>query len=277
MKAYSLSDKEAKLMSFSQKYEELERKFCEQVQKDFDCRGLESGMLRNIQPNGPADFILIAQEPAWGGQKKTGKRPPDWEFVKDRENRNFCGHIYDFMFHFCIRNYLCEDGQTYYLTDLSKGAMSVKQAAATSRETYKRWYPLLVEELNLVAKLEGTRVIAIGEKVHTFLRKRKEFECIDKIIHYSRAANGARAREVEQYVNGFPEFADTLKFSDILDTTEEVMKRAGYSNSSREEKCQRFRSSKSRLTTARKKSIFYYKKRFEELKVSKGLIWRGES
>ena len=264
-------------MSFSQKYEDLERKFNKQVQKDFDCHGLESGMLRNIQPDGPADFILIAQEPAWGGQKKTGKCPPDWEFVKDRENRNFCGHIYDFMFHFCVRNYLCEDGQTYYLTDLSKGAMSVKQAAATSRETYKRWYPLLVEELNLMAKPEGTRVIAIGKKVQAFLRRREEFPAVEQVIHYANTATWAKIKAIQPHISEFPEFAKRLDFNDILDTTEKVLLRAGYSNSSREEKCQRFRRSKSHLTTARKKSIFYYKKRFEELKVSKGLIWKGES
>lgn len=264
-------------MSFSQRYEELEREFCERVQKDFDCCGLESGMLRNIQPAGPVDFILIAQEPAWGGHIPTGRRPLDWECVKDKENRNFCGHVYDFIFHHCIRNYLCEEDQTYYLTDLSKGAMSVKQAAATSRETYKRWYPLLVEELNLMAKLEGTHIIAIGRKVQTFLGKRKEFEGIDRVIHYSNAATWARTRAIQPWLNDeFPEFASTLNFDDILDTTEEVLNRAGYSKASRRDKRQQLLS-KSRFTNARKKSVFYYKKRFEKLKVSKGLIWKGES
>ena len=124
-------------MSFSQKYEDLERKFCEQVQRDFDCHSLSSRMLRNIRPDGPVDYILIAQEPALGRQDDH-QRPPDWECIKNDEGRNFCGHIYDFMFHFCVRNYLCAGDQTYYLTDLSKGQMSPKQATATSSETYKR-------------------------------------------------------------------------------------------------------------------------------------------
>ena len=263
-------------MSFSQKYEDLERKFNEQVQKDFDCHGLESGMLRNIQPKGPADFILIAQEPAWGRQKKTGKRPPDWEFVKDTENRNFCGHIYDFMFHFCIRNYLCKDGQTYYLTDLSKGAMSVKQAAATSRETYKRWYPLLVKELNLMAKPGQTRIIAIGRKVQLFLRRHEEFPAVEQVIHYSNAATWAKIRAIQPHITEFPEFAERLDFDSILETTEDVLMRAGYSEKSRQKKREELCKG-SRLTTARNQSIFYYKKRFEELRNSKGLIWKGVS
>ena len=263
-------------MSFSQRYEDLERKFCKQVQKDFDCCGLESVMLRNIQPDGPVDFILIAQEPARGGQTLTGIRPSDWECVKDRENRNFCGHVYDFMFHYCVKNYLCGEDQTYYLTDLSKGAMSVKQAAATSHETYIRWYPLLVEELNLLAKPGQTQVIAIGGKVRSFLRRRKQFKGIDRVIHYSRAANGARARAVRPYLYEFPEFAEMLKFDDILDMTEDVLCQAKYSEKSRKDKI-RVLCHGSRLTDTRKKSVFYYKKRFEELKNSKGLIWKGES
>ncbi len=267
-------------MSFSQRYEDLERKFCEQVQRDFDCRCLKSRMLRNIQPDGPVDFILIAQEPA-SGRQISGKRPLDWECVKDRENRNFCGHVYDFIFHYCIRNYLCKElckeDQTYYLTDLSKGAMSVKQAAATSRaERYKRWYPLLVEELNLMAKPEGTHIIAIGRKVQTFLRRRKEFEGIDRVIHYSPAAHWARAKAIEPWINEFPGSVEKLNFDDILNTTKEVLNQAGYHDASREDKHRKLLKG-ARLTTARKKSVFYYKKRFEKLKVSKGLIWKGES
>lgn len=263
-------------MSFSQRYEDLERKFCERVQKDFDDYCLENVMLRNIQPDGLVDFILIAQEPA-GGYTLTGARPPDWECVKDKENRNFCGQKNDFMFQYCVRNYLCEENQTYYLTDLSKGAMPPKQAKDTSVETHKRWYPLLVEELNLVAKPERTRIIAIGKtKVHKFLRRRKEFEGIEWVIHYSRAAIGARSKAIEPWLDEFPEFAKTLKFEDILDTTEKVLCRAGYSKESRQKKHQELWKG-SRLTDGDKKFVFYYKKRFEELKDSKGLIWKGES
>ena len=262
-------------MSFSQRYEDLERKFCEQVQKDFDDCCLESVMLRNIKPDGPVDFILIAQEPS-GGRTLTGTRPTDWECVKDIENRNFCGHKNDFMFHYSIRNYLCGEDQTYYLTDLSKGAMPPKQAAATSRETHKRWYPLLVEELNLVAKPGQTQVIAIGNKVHTFLKRRKEFEGIDKIIHYSGAAGGARAKAIKPYLSELPEFAETLKFDDILDATEKVLCEAEYSPESRQKKRQELWKGL-RLTEGDKKFVFYYKKRFEELRDSDGLIWKGES
>ena len=269
-------------MSFSQKYEELERKFCEQVQKDFDCHGLESGMLRNIQPDGPADFILIAQEPAKREHPLTGKRPSDWERIKHNENRNFCGHIYDFMFHFCVRNYLCKKDQTYYLTDLSKGAMSVKQASDTSPKTYKRWYPLLLEELDLMAKPGQTQIIAIGRKVQAFLTRSDKcgkFEGIDWVAHYSQNALPYRIRAIKPHLCEFEEgFRQTLDFNCILKTTENVLVRAGYSEKSRQKKRQELCKG-SRLTTARKKSIFYYKKRFEELKASnsKGLIWKGES
>ena len=212
----------------------------------------------------------------YSDRQTPARRPPDWECVKDRENRNFCGSIYDFIFHYCIRNYLCKEDQTYYLTDLSKGAMSVKQATATSRETYKRWYPLLVEELNLMAKSEGTHIIAIGRKVQTFLRKRTEFERIDWVSHYSRNATPYKIKAIQPCINEFPGFAETLNFDDVLNTTEDVLNRAGYSEASREDKHRKLLKG-ARFTNARKKSVFCYKKRFEELKVSKGLIWKGES
>lgn len=164
-------------MSFSQRYEDMERKFCERVQKDFDCCGLESVMLRNIRPDGPVDFILIAQEPS-GGRTLTGARPLDWECVKDIENRNFCGHKNDFMFHYSIRNYLCGEDQTYYLTDLSKGAMLLERAKDGNAERYERWYPLLVEELNLVAKPGQTQVISIRRQSPVISQKTQATQAV---------------------------------------------------------------------------------------------------
>ena len=232
-------------------------------------------MVRNIQPDGPVDFILIAQEPSRSCIPPG--RPRDWAGVKSRGNRNFCDSIYDFIFHYCLRNYLCQDGQTYYLTDLSKGAMPVEKAKSAKSQRYKRWYPLLLEELNLVAEPGKTQVIAIGATVRDFLRrrdKRDEFGGIDWVVHYSRAANGDKAKKVEPHLSEFSKFSETLSFDDILTTADHVLRGAGYGEALLQEKLQELCEG-SRLTNVRKKSHFCYKKRFEELRVSKGLIWKG--
>lgn len=67
-----------------------------------------------------------------------------------------------------------------------------------------------------------------------------------------------------------------MNFDDILNTTEDVLRQAGYSEESRQKKLPGLWKGL-RLTDGDKKFVFYYKKRFEELKDSKGLIWKGES
>lgn len=65
--------------------------------------------------------------------------------------RNFIDGYNTMILHFAIRNYLCKNNQRYHITDLSKGALLVRHADADRIERYKNWYPLLIEEIELVA------------------------------------------------------------------------------------------------------------------------------
>ena len=264
--------------TFREQYEALEKKFCERVQADFDEFGLSSSLLRNIRPEGPADYVLIAMEPSLGGGKRSegDARPPEWEEAQKRTNRNFSHSIEDFILHFCIRKYLCGEGETYHLTDLSKGAMSVSDAASKSKERYERWYSLLKEELQLVAESRETRVIAIGSEVAEFLSHKDLCDSTEKILHYSRRAGGSRESAIKPWKPRFPEFCDTVSLSDIEETAKSVCKQAGYSENTISRIMRRLQKGAG-LTEPRKKLMFLYKKRFEELRSSPDIVLRDLS
>ena len=112
---------------------------------------------------------------------------------------------------FCIDTYLCRNGETWYLTDLAKGAMLTKSPDAGSMEKYKAWYPLLEKELALVAKSDA-RVIAIGRTVDGFLNgfPNKAKLCgrvyAGWIPHYSTQVAGQRGKMIKLQREGIREF-----------------------------------------------------------------------
>ena len=256
------------IMAFSEDYEALERKFCERVQADYDCGFGESTLLRNSNPKGPVDFILIAMEPSFGGRRPDKEeRPAEWKDIKEKEIRNFSGSIEDFILHFCVRKYLCQGEQTYYLTDLSKGAMPGGNAGIERQRRYERWYPLLKEELRLVAKPGKTRIIAIGNMVADFLEGRSLCEHVEMVLHYSKSAAGYRENAIRPWKDHFPRFCQTVNWSDIEEAANDVLKQGGYSENSTYHKVKQLQNS-SGVTDSRKMLMFHYKNRFEELKTA---------
>ena len=99
--------------------------------------------------------------------------------------RNFSWSVEDFILHYCLREYLCQDGETYHLTDLAKGGMTIRLAGEQRQARYDRWYPLIEKELRLLTKQGGTRLIAIGNVVADFLRKKPLCERVEKVLHYT--------------------------------------------------------------------------------------------
>ena len=258
-------------MTFSEQYEILERKFCERVQADYDADHGWSAMLRNIPPEEPVDFVLVAMEPSGGKVGSHQSRPDDWEKVKDKENRNFCGSIGDFILHFGIREYLCQDGDSYYLTDLSKGAMPTGRASKGRWQRYARWYPLLKEELRLVAKPGHTRLVAIGRTVEDYLNGTDLCRRIEQVLHYSANTTPHLKKAIQPWEDEFAKFRLTVCSSDIEQTAREVLVQAGYSEKSRDEKISQLQKGAG-LTEPRKMLLFYYKKRFESLRTDDHII-----
>ena len=244
-------------MSFSKQYAALEVKFKEQVKKDnedFNHLGFESHFLANIVPKGPVDYVLIAMEPSL---------PANIDSIK-----NFAVSVEDFILHFCAKEYLCkgECERTYHITDLSKGAMLVSDASSSPAlryERYKRWYPLLCEEIKLVAR-PNAPIIPVGYVVRDFLAVQKMAHLEDEILHYSQSAAPHRPKMKRCYPDRYAKFKDTVDLSDIKQTAKRVLDETGLGPDEPEKTLKRLKRGKG-LTESRKKLMFTYRCEFEKI------------
>ena len=145
---------------------------------DLDLKG---SYLPNFAPSGPVDYVLVAMEPSTGvsGGHDGGDSGPAL---------NFSWSVDDFILHYCVRRYLCRSGESYHLTDLSKGSTTVKDAGVRRRAGYERWYPLLRDELALLNKAGRTRLITAGRVVEDFLSRKGLCEQVERVLRYGRAS-----------------------------------------------------------------------------------------
>ena len=244
-------------MSFNEQYAALECKFKEQVEKDnndFKHFGIESCFLANVAPKAPVDYVLVAMEPS---------RPANIDCIK-----NFAVSIEDFILHFCVNKYLCKGKceRTYHLTDLSKGAMLVSDASSSPAlryERYKRWYPLLCEEIKLVAR-PNAPIIPVGYVVRDFLCVQKTPRLEDEILHYSQSAASHRPKMKRCYPDRYAKFKDTVDMSHIEATVKRVMEGAELGPGEPEKTLKRLQRGK-KLTKSRKQLMFTYKCQFEKI------------
>ena len=192
------------MITFEQAYANLEEEFRHRVVMDEERWGVESVYLPTVVPSGPVDFVLVAMEPSMGTQSK--------EEVQGRIDagaRNFCNSTEDFILHFCARNYLCQIGETYHVTDLAKGAMPTKAKAAGNAGKYEDWYPLFEKELGLIAK-PNARIISIGKAVGQFLSEKGLRGHAGTILHYSPQAIRHRRRAIVGREAEYAQFASSL-------------------------------------------------------------------
>ena len=122
--------------NFEQAYNELE------VRMGYLAKRNDEIYLPNIVPHGPVDYIFICMEPSLG----------EWARSRDAAEsqlkagfRNFLDGFNTMILHYAIRNYLCKNNQRYHITDLSKGAMLVRDADDNRITRYMNWYPLLLD------------------------------------------------------------------------------------------------------------------------------------
>lgn len=234
-------------------YHDLERRFRDQVQKD---RGhiIEEVVkgwgvyLPTEELENQADYIFVAMEPSFGGadsiedaEKKIadgGARafgsPADYRDKPTKKNL--------FLFRLSIERFLCKQGETYHLTDLSKGAMPVTVAALDRDRRYEAWYPLLLEEIRIVGK-PSAPVIAIGREVEKFLQKKglkgETNRSLYTVPHYSLLASATHKREAQKDPKGFAAFKKK-EFNDDSCWAAD-------------------------LSLAKQQLVFAYKKRFEDI------------
>ena len=259
-------------MTFAEKYNALEDEFCAQVKADKDERGLDSEYVSNTRPDGPVDFVLIAMEPSKGIPRGylDSCTPP----------LGFAWSTQDFILHHCVRNHLCGEAQSYHITDLSKGAMGVDKARRGRRKRYERWFPLLKSELELVAK-PGAKMINIGSVVRDYLSRKKLCEGVKSVLHYSPQASGYRKKAIEAFKDDFPSFRKQIDIEDFIRTVDEVLRESHKDMGLDEDqmkaviqyrlKCHRH-GPKLEGSESRKMLMFYYKKRFEELREDPDIV-----
>jgi hypothetical protein len=222
----------------------------------------EDGMvfLPNPSPGGPADYVLICMEPSlgrWATSEGQARERVEAGF------RNFLSSIEDFIVHLCARTYLCGPGQHYHVTDLSKGAMPVEAARAAREQRYAKWYPLLLEEIELVAA-RNAGFVAVGAIVAQQLRQRGFGRPVVPVIHYSGQAARARSVGIAGRESSFEAFRETVSLQDILATAEVVLRSSHIPAAIRDGTLARL--AKGQLTTSRKQLIFNYKIAFESFR-----------
>ena len=160
-------------MNFNDAYMQLEDEFRERVAEDHRQWKFESVYLPNMAPEAPVDYVLIGMEPSlgtWSGKKEQdiNERMRKAQEKIDDGFRNFCGV---WTLHHPVKEYLCREGEAYYVTDLAKGAMLTSSPGAGDDKKYDAWYPLLEKELGLVAKPDA-KIISIGHRVSRFLSEK---------------------------------------------------------------------------------------------------------
>jgi hypothetical protein len=104
---------------FGQAYNEIELRMEDLAKRNGDI------YVPNIVPHGPVDYIFICMEPSLGEWART---PDEAENRLKGGFRNFLDGYNLMILRYAIQNYLCKNNQRYHITDLSKGAMLVKDA-----------------------------------------------------------------------------------------------------------------------------------------------------
>jgi hypothetical protein len=239
---------------FQAAYRELEQRMKALAEKDRDV------FLPNPEPEGSARYVLICMEPSLGGWARSAE---DGKAKVEAGYRNFLSSLEDFILHFATSHYLCKPGERYHITDISKGAMPVRRAGMARLERYDRWYPLLLEELQLVAAPDAG-IVAVGGAVARHLALRGFQPPFTRIMHYSGQAALARNAAVVGREDSFQAFSQSLSVDVVLATAESVLKAARVPAVFRDGTLTRLM--RRQLTTSHKKLMFSYKLAFDAMR-----------
>ena len=231
---------------FKSSYRRLEVAFRSQAQSD------GAVYLPNPRPIRPVDFVFVAMEPSLGGW--AGGSPDVGRRMVEEGYLNFMYDYEGFILHHAARHYACGPGETYHITDISKGAMPVKDAGIARTERYDRWYPLLADELQLVCR-EGATIYAIGNPVSDFLTS-KGMDPADVLLHYSQVAASFRKRAALERPDDFVKFSSSIHHDEIVVTARQVMDESGFPARFQDQVLARLR--KAGLTESRKHLLFTY-------------------
>ena len=234
--------------SFQNRYRELEERMRALAEEEGNV------YVRNPKPSGSVQYVFICMEPSLGSSS-----PEELQVRIDAGARNFLNSVEDFLLHFAARRYLCDSGERYHITDVSKGAMTVSRAGTNRHQRYGRWYSLLQEEIDLVATSDA-HCFAVGKVVSDFLSERNLQRPFSYLLHYSPQAARARNKGIEGHEARFETFRGTVSIEDVIAEAEQVLDEAGLPDQFRDEALDRLEDST--LTPSRKKLLLTYQLAF---------------
>ncbi|PIQ27821.1 hypothetical protein COW36_09380 [bacterium (Candidatus Blackallbacteria) CG17_big_fil_post_rev_8_21_14_2_50_48_46] len=208
-------------MSF-QSYRQLRQKeaqLVEQIRGEIRLSEPEAlvAYLPNFMPPKPVEYIVLAMEPsmAWAKTEEEAQQQVNKGY------RNFMHSWEDFLLHHCLKT----DLPSYHITDISKAAMTVKNAGIWRDQLYPQWMDLLCQEIELVGA-ENAVIIPLGAKVEDYLQgKILPRPIAAKMMHFS--GNAAKYRK--DIPAGFPEeyeeFSKKQTIQILLESAEERLKK----------------------------------------------------
>ncbi len=239
---------------FQKAYRDLEEQMKALAEADGDV------YVPNPEPDSPVDYVFVCMEPSlgrWASSLDDARQKVESGF------RNFLAHVDTMILHFSIRRYLCKPTDRYHITDFSKGAMLVERAGQARAERYERWYGLLRDEIDLVAKPDAG-IVAVGKDVSRHLKRQGFERPFTQVIHYSGLAGRARRDGIANHEAEFEEFSHTVSLQDVIATAQEVIGEAGVPPAVHNEALTQV--TRSQLSLSRKQLIFNYKLAFETMR-----------
>jgi hypothetical protein len=239
---------------FHTAYRVLEQRMKAQAESDGHA------YLPNPDPSAPVQYVLICEDPSLHGWAKNQE---DARIKVAAGFRNFlAGSLEINILHFCVRQYLCGPADRYHLTDMAKGAMPSGEADHGRRDRWDRWFPLLLEEINLCAA-PTAQFVAVGREVSNYLVDNFP-RAFTHVIHYSpRVFPRTRQAAIAKHLAAFERFKDTVSIKDILAATEAMFCRANLRVDLRDRWLSQL--AQRQLTDSHRQLIFHYKTKFESI------------
>lgn len=179
-------------------YKALEEKFKAQVEKDkkmFPELFSDSRYIPNPYLTPYPKYVLVALEPNLGA-------------LGFKNQTEFLGSFRNFMLHYCAYHFLCGGKFDYHLTDISKSAMTSKNANSKDirKNIFNNWRPLLKEELEVLTNPRTGQpplIITIGTTIKSYLEEfEPPFVVSHNILHYGNNNNGRFKQYFEELVKG---------------------------------------------------------------------------
>ena len=183
--------------------------------------------LKYLAPRSPVDYVLVAKMTSIP-QQDADTLPPGAYPAIPPPHYNLLLSLGDLSLNYGARRHLCRPGETYYVTDLGKCARPPKLAKGkTQEEEFTYWYPMLLKELELVAK-PNAKVVPVGSATWEFLKRQLEFPwpLTHPVLHWSASAIVAAKMASSFFPQEWEDFRQTTSWDDLLASSAEILEEA---------------------------------------------------